>query len=236
VAQEKVIWVVNYDNLDSFLDKCEDVGATAVAIRTDNDVRKAIPAAHDKGMKVYGWRWPSAMHDPAMNEAAKAEALFNQGMDGYFVDPEQNNADSINWDKRGLEALATEFCQAVSEAARGKPFGLTSHYLANRVAPKLPWAAFLKYATALLPQAYWRTSEGVVGHGIPADNYQMAIASWKAIGGDENIIVPMAGELAMATAAEIAEYVQAARNAPALHFYTYGSNVKASVWAAVKRA
>ena len=118
MAQEKVIWVVNYDNLDSFLGKCEDVGATAVAIRTDNDLRKAVPAGHDKGMKVYGWRWPSAMHDPAVNEAAKVEALFNQGMDGYFVDPEQNNADSINWDKRGLDALATEFCQAVSEAAR----------------------------------------------------------------------------------------------------------------------
>ena len=106
MSQEKVIWVVNYNQLADFLRQATAVNATAVAIRTDNDLRKAIPAAHQAGLKVYGWRWPSSMHDPAMNEAAKVKALFDQGLDGYFVDPEMSDQDSINWDKNGLAALA----------------------------------------------------------------------------------------------------------------------------------
>lgn len=236
MSQEKVIWVVNYNRLEDFLDRCTAVGATAVAIRTDNDLRKAIPIAHQAGLKVYGWRWPAALHDPAMNEAAKVKALFGQGLDGYFADPEMSAQDSINWDKNGLAGLADAFCAAISGAAGGKPFGVTSHYLAKRAQPRLPWASFFKYATVLLPQAYWRSTEGVIGHGIPADNYAVAIAAWTAAGGDPAKIVPMAGELGVATAAEVAQYAKAARQAPALHFYAYGPEVRAEVWAAVAKA
>ena len=63
---EKVLWVVNYESLEEFIDKAIFVKATAVAIRTDNDLVKAIPAFNSKGIKVYGWRWPSAKRDAAM--------------------------------------------------------------------------------------------------------------------------------------------------------------------------
>lgn len=236
MSQEKVIWVVNYNQLADFLQQATAVNATAVAIRTDNDLRRAIPAAHQAGLKVYGWRWPSSLHDPAMNEAAKVKALFDQGLDGYFADPEMSDQDNINWDKNGLADLADAFCSAIAGAAQGKPFGVTSHYLAKRAEPRLPWAAFFKYATVLLPQAYWRSTEGVIGHGIPADNYAVSIAAWTAAGGDSAKIVPMAGELGVSTAAEITQYVKAAAQAPALHFYAYGPKIRADVWAAVANA
>ncbi|MGO4700583.1 hypothetical protein [Dyella sp. 2RAB6] len=236
MSQEKVIWVVNYNRLEDFLQQCVAVGATSVAIRTDNDLRKAIPIAHQAQLKVYGWRWPSSLHDPAMNEAAKVKALFDQGLDGYFVDPEMSEQDNIDWDRNGLADLAEEFCSTIARAANGKPFGVTSHYLARRAEPKLPWASFFKYATVLLPQAYWRSTEGVIGHGIPADNYAVAIAAWTAAGGDPARIVPMAGELGVSTAAEIAQYVKAAGTAAALHFYAYEPKIRADVWAAVAKA
>lgn len=236
MSQEKVIWVVNYNRVEDFIRQCVAVGATSVAIRTDNDLRKAIPLGHQANLKVYGWRWPSSLHDPAMNEAAKVKALFDQGLDGYFVDPEMSQQASINWDQSGLAGLAEAFCSTISAAAHGRPFGVTSHYLAKRVEPNLPWASFFKYATVLLPQAYWRSTEGVIGHGIPADNYAVSIAAWTAAGGDPRKIVPMAGELGVSTAAEIAQYVQAAKAAPALHFYAYGPEVRPEVWAAVANA
>lgn len=236
MSQEKVIWVVNYNRLEDFFSQCTAVGATSVAIRTDNDLRKAIPVAHQIGLKVYGWRWPSSLHDPAMNEAVKVKALLDQGLDGYFVDPEMSQQDNIDWNKNGLMDLAEAFCSAVSTAANGRPFGVTSHYLAKRVEPRLPWASFFKYATVLLPQAYWRSTEGVIGHGIPADNYEVAIAAWTAAGGDPARIVPMAGELGVSTATEIEQYAKAASQAPALHFYAYQPKVRADVWAAVAKA
>lgn len=68
--KEKVLWVVNYESLEWFIGRAAYVKASSVAIRTDNDLVKAIPAFHDKGIKVYGWRWPSAKRDAAMREAS----------------------------------------------------------------------------------------------------------------------------------------------------------------------
>ena len=192
---KKILWVVNYDSMQDFLDTAVRVGATGVAIRTDNDVVKAITAFHAPGIQVFGWRWPSAKRDAAMKEAAKALALFEQGMDGYFVDPEGAPGQPYDWDRPGLAPLAAEFCAMVADAAGPRSFGVTSHYRGKKVYPKLPWAAFFKRATVLLPQAYWHVDGGVVGHGLPADNYRVSIDFWQATGGKRALIVPMAGEL-----------------------------------------
>ncbi|MFM0125910.1 hypothetical protein P0D73_45025 [Paraburkholderia sp. RL18-101-BIB-B] len=237
--KSKTIWVVNYDDVNQFLDKAVKIGATAVAIRTDNDMVKAINAFHAKGIKVFGWRWPSAKADPAMNEAKKVVALFGKGLDGYYVDPERKPGKPYDWDQPGLDSLADTFCKAIVSSMQGdQVFGVTSHYRANKVFPKLPWAAFFKHSTVFLPQAYWRSDGGIIGHGEPQDNYDKSIEAWKAAGAPVERIVPMAGELTHATAAEIAAYAAAA-NAKAiesLHFYAYADSVKSSVWNAVAQA
>ena len=237
-ATEKILWVVNYRTLDEFLQKAVAVGATGVAIRTDNNLAKAIPAFHDKNIEVFGWRWPSAMHDPCMVEADRVVNLLANGLDGYFVDPEGAPGKPFDWDKEGLDELADEFCSAITSAAPDKPFGVTSHYRGMKTFPNLPWRTFFQHATVLLPQSYWRSSEGTIGHGIPEDNYRVALDLWTQTGGDKAKIVPMAGELASSTADEIGKHVAeaAAQRIDVLHFYTHESAVKPSVWDAVAAA
>ena len=170
---EKVIWVVNYESLQDFLKQAVSVKATAVAIRTDNDLLKAVPAFHDKEIKVYGWRWPSAKQDAAMKEANKAADLLTKGLDGYFVDPEGAKGKPYDWDPNGLDQLAVKFCKKVKSASSGKPFGIASHYRGKYRHRKLPWASFFKYCNLFLPQAYWRSDFGVIGHGMPDDNQKV---------------------------------------------------------------
>lgn len=235
---DKTLWVVNYDKLDEFVAKSVEVGATGVAIRTDNDVSNAIDVFHKKGIKVYGWRWPSAKLDPAMKEANKVIGLLSEGLDGYFVDPEGAPGKPYDWDVAGLDGLADQFCKAIVSKSGGRPFGVTSHYRAAKVFPKLPWQTFFKHASVLLPQAYWRSTQGTIGHGIPEDNYTTSITFWTNAGGDPKKIVPMAGELAVSTASEVRAYVKAAaaQEIDTLHFYTYEDGVKDSVWQAIAAA
>src|SRR5271165_778172 len=220
-AQEKVLWVVNYRRLQDFIDRSIAVGATAVAVRTDNDVATAIPRLHEKGIRIYGWRWPSAQRDPAMREADGAADLLAKGLDGYFADPEGARGKPFDWDQSGLEQLAEDFCTRITSAAPEKPFGTTSHYRADKVFPKLPWRTFFKHSSILLPQAYWRSDEGTIGHG-PSDNYRVSLDCWVQAGGDPGKIVPMAGELAHVSGTEIDAHVQEAnaQSITRLHFYT----------------
>jgi hypothetical protein len=237
--KEKTLWVVNYDSLDWFIERATFVNASAVAIRTDNNLVRAIPAFHEKNIKVFGWRWPSAKRDAAMKEADKAaDLLANHGLDGYYVDPEGAPGKPYDWDQSGLDRLAKDFCHTVTAAAAGKPFGITSHYRGKKTFAKLPWASFFQFSTVFLPQAYWRSDEGVIGHGIPEDNYRASIVFWTQTGAPEDKLVPMAGELAHATAAEIAAYAQAAeaKGISSLHFYAAEERVKDSVWNAVAQA
>jgi hypothetical protein len=238
MARDKVLWVVGYDKLDDFLDRAVAVGATGVAIRSDNDLGKAITGGHARSLKVYGWRWPAARHDSAMAEAARIVGFLGEGLDGYFVDPESHDATApgLNWNQPGLSPLADKFCRAIVAAGPGKAFGTTSHYLAKATAPNLPWESFFKYSTVLLPQAYWRTTEGPVGHARPAENYAKSRTAWTAAGGDAAKVEPMAGELGVSKVADIVAYAQAATDAgaSALHFYAYGGEVKDDVWHAVR--
>jgi hypothetical protein len=75
----------------------------------------------------------------------------------------------------------------------------------------------------------------VIGHGLPADNYQKSIEFWKAAGGKSAPIVPMAGELGSVTAPELKAHAAAAAAAGirALHFYCHETTVKSAVWQAI---
>ena len=143
---KKVLSVVNYDKLQWFIERATFVKATAVAIRTDNDVAAAIRPFHDKDIQVYGWRWPSAKRDAAMKEAGKAVDLFAKGLDGYYVDPEGEDGKPYDWNQAGLEGLAEDFCKAITSASPTKPFGTTSHYRGKKTFGKLPWSSFFKYS------------------------------------------------------------------------------------------
>lgn len=236
--REKVLWVVAYGALAPFLQRALAVGATAVAIRTDNDLAQAIPACHRAGIKVYGWRWPSARREAALQEAANVAAWYRRGLDGYYVDPEGDPGQPWDWNRPGLEQLAEDFCRAIVGAGPGKPFGVTSHYRAGQAFANLPWAAFFKYASVLLPQAYWKSSHGTIGTGSPAGNYKAALDCWVKSGAPLARIAPMAGELACSSAEQIAAYAAQARaeHIAALHFYTHQDGVAESVWDALARA
>jgi hypothetical protein len=100
---------------------------------------------------------------------------------------------------------------------------------------KLPWVSYFKYATVFLPQAYWRSAEGPIGHGKPRGNYKESIAAWKDCGASPAKIVPMAGEIAHVTPAEICEYAAVATesNVSALHFYACEDGIDKEVWKAI---
>jgi hypothetical protein len=235
MAFSKTLWVVNYDKLADFVADAVAAKVTGVAIRTDNDLDAAIQAFHARNIKVFGWRWPSAKEDAAMKEAAKVVGLLGRGLDGYYVDPEGEPGKPYDWDRPGLGPLASKFSKAITDAAHGKPYGVTSHYRAKAQHKNLPWAQFFEHATVLLPQAYWRVEGGVVGHGDPADNYRQSIKFWKAAGGKQDRIAPMAGEIAFAKPAELKAYAkEATANGVAdLHFYTATETIKPATWAAI---
>ena len=235
---DKVLWVVNYNSLSKFLQRALAAKVTAVAIRTDNDIAQAINPFHNAGLKVYGWRWPSAQKNSAMAEAHKAATLLTNGMDGYFADPEGEPGKPFDWDQPGLDQLADDFCTAIKSAAGGKPLGVTSHYLGKKVFPNLPWASFFQHADVFLPQAYWRVAGGVVHHGKPAENYRTSIQAWIQTGAVQGKIQPMAGELVHVSGPEIGQYAAEAttEGVSVLHFYTDENGVAPAVWNAIAQA
>ena len=239
-TDEKVLWVNDYNSVTQFIQRAVAANATAVAVRTrnSNNIPQAIVAAHAANLKIYGWRWPYAEAVAAMAEADRAVTFLNQGMDGYFVDPEGDPGQPWDWDQSGLDQLAHNFCTRIKQAAGTKPLGVSSHYRAREIFPRLPWAAFFQHADVLLPQAYWRTSFGTVGQGDPAQNYQRSIQAWVQTGGVQAKIVPMAGELRRVSGPETTQYATAAQTAgiQSLHFYTDEPGIDSGVWDAIRQA
>jgi hypothetical protein len=236
--EEKVLWVVNYSDLDWFVERATFVKATAVAIRTDKDLDKAIATFHAKGIKVYGWRWPSAERERALKEAKNVVDLLGKGLDGYYVDPEGEPGKHYDWNQKNLESVAEDFCKTITAVSTGKPFGTTSHFRGKKVFDKLPWGSFFKYSNVFLPQSYWKSEGGLINGGDPKKNYLESLDEWEAIKAPRDKIVPMAGELAFSTAKQIEEYAQLAQaqGVSSLHFYTATKDVKADVWNAVAQA
>ena len=231
----KTLWAVGYSSLSRFIQIAQSIGASEVAIRTDNNLERAIDRFHEVGIGVIGWRWPSAERARAMIEADRAKKFFDLGMDGYYVDPEGAPGEHYDWDQQGLEGGASDFCSAIVAAAAGRRFGVTSHFRGKFQHRNLPWAQFFEQADVLLPQSYWRTSKGTVKGGDPAANYREGISSWVATGGSLSLICPMAGELASVQGVELNSYgAQATQSGVAAgHFYTYDDKVTDDVWATV---
>jgi Putative peptidoglycan binding domain len=237
-SREKILWVVDYNSLAQFIQRAVAAKVTAVAVRTSNNMPEAIAAAHAANLKIYGWRWPSAQPNGAMAEANRAATLLTQGLDGYFADPEGEPGQPFDWNQPGLADLANQFCTTIKSAAGTKPLGVTSHFLAKQRFPNLPWAAFFQHADVLLPQAYWRVSDGPVHHANPVENFRDSIQAWVAAGGVKEKIQPMAGELRRVTGAEIGQYVGEANNQgiTTLHFYTDEAGITEDVWNAIAQA
>jgi len=58
-AKNKVLWTVRLPGIHNFLLQAQAAKVTAVAIRTtENNLSESIPAFHDAGMRVFGWRFP----------------------------------------------------------------------------------------------------------------------------------------------------------------------------------
>jgi hypothetical protein len=239
VKTAKVLWVVNYpnDSLDSFIEMASFIGATAVAIRTDNDLDTAIPRFHSTDTKVYGWRWPSADRVKALAEAQKVVDWYGRGLDGYYVDIGGASGHHYDWNLDGLAPIAKEFCEKITQADSHKPFGITSHFQATKIYRKLPWTTFFQYSNVLLPQAYWKVASGLVNGGNPSQNYDASLVEWSTAGGSLSMIVPMAGELEFSTPENINSYAKEAaqQGRTELHFYAATKNVPSAVWEAIKQ-
>lgn len=239
VKTSKVLWVVQYPDasLDSFIEMASFIGATAVAIRTDNDLAAAISMFHSTGTKVYGWRWPSTDPTESLAEAQRVVEWYQHGLDGYFVNPEGAPGQQDDWNLEGLGPIAQAFCETITQADPQKPFGTTSHCRAAKIFSKLPWTTFFQYSTVLLPQAHWKVAGEWVNGGDPPQIYDASLVEWMAAGGARSAIMPVAGELEFSTPEHIISYAQEAaqQGKTELHFYAATKNVPAAVWEAIKQ-
>lgn len=243
----KALWALDVNTAaaeKALFSRAAAAGCGVICVRSPSKrLPGLIARAHKAGLKVYAWRWPAVTPQPhstthyyADDEADfVAKTLIPSGLDGYMVDPESDSAGAANdWNAKKHAKLAARFCKTILSAATARAsgfrFGTTSGciYPSSRGKPNIPWAEFSAASELLLPQSYWRIKNN---HGDPVDinvgTPEKAIArgltAWRIIA-KRKPVVPMAGELAMITAAEIAAY-GAAMTAAGLreaHFYIDG--------------
>jgi hypothetical protein len=251
VFATKVLWVVNIANATAeaaIAAHAQAAGIDTVCIRsTSADLANAIGRFHGRGFKVYSWRWPAmkpttvAAHYFAPDEANfVVDKLIPAGLDGYIADPESDQDGAVNdWDVAGLGTLAKAFCDRIKQGAADAGlvnfrFGVTSGcgYPSDRT--KMPWAEFVAASNVLLPQSYWRVTGGSANGGTPDKAITRGLTAWKPIAQGKPI-VPMAGELAHITAAELAAYGNRmqSENIPEGHFYVDTGTISAAVWTAI---
>jgi hypothetical protein len=210
-----------------------------------------IPTFHTAGMKVYGWMWASVIPNQPHHKYARDEAthvatnLIPNGLDGYIFDVESDDGHPPtphDWDRTDVEdltALANFYTHTIKTAfvQRGTPYrlGMTSHARGFSNYPGIPWQPFLAVSDALYPQTYWRYDSGSFPHkqcideaadphnpshgkGTPG---QAVINGYTDYTPKGKPIIPVAGEIGCATAAEMTLFGQliTARGAPEAHFY-----------------
>ena len=254
IFKKKVLWTVfmrNEAEESRLFDHAIKSGATGVAIRTSNRrLLASISRFHEKGIEVYGWRWPNRKQGSsipnlyAIDQANYvAEKLIPAGMDGYYADIESDGNGALNdWNDASLRALATEFCGIIRDAApRNFFFGLTSGCRQPTSRPNIPWASFQPFVEAILPQTYWRWKnpstgkiQGING-GSPASAISFGKTSWRSRY-PSKALIPMAGEIQHVTESEIHEYgrLLKAEGVAEVHSYTDNSNVSGTVLRALK--
>ena len=168
----KVLWAVDSE-IKLVVDAANYIRAQAVCIRTTNkDLKRSIGSIKSQGIDVYGWRWPTVipidpgedlLHRYAMNEAAYVRTLIDEGLDGYIVDPECDNARKIDcWNNK--KALAAEFCDAIKLYGRRNNskflFGTTLGGEYPTYFDQIPWSEFISHSDAAFPQCYWVGDHG----------------------------------------------------------------------------
>jgi len=213
----KYLWIVKMDTQvteTQFAKHALAIGASGVCIRTSSTrLATSIKNFKQLGLRVYGWRWPSATTAGATAEANRvAGTLIPAGLDGYIVDPESDGPGANDWNQPGLGPLAANFCKIIRTAG-GKKFviGTTSGcaYPAPGGKPNIPWKEFFAASDILLPQTYWRwTNKGKVSDingGTPAKAIKRGMAAWQPKS-QVTPILPMLGEADVVTPQEIANY------------------------------
>ena len=245
----KVLWIVGMSQPAEvrLLAHAQAGRMDGVCIRTDNTrLPSAIARFHQRGLKVYGWRWPAVVPKPhsrthyyAADEAMYvAEQLIPKGLDGYIIDPESEPGSPDNdWNKTSLAPLARSFCRTIRDAAvaAGRDdfvFGVTSgcDYPTSR--RRIPWAEFVAASDALFPQTYWRWTNPAthriqnINGGTPDRAIDKGLASWRRLPGNKPI-VPMAGEIDVIAVDEIPSYAArvAAEGVDQYHFYADSDDV-----------
>ncbi len=240
------------------LARAQQMGATAVCVRTDNAaLPAAIPVFHAAGIGVRGWRWPAVQPGPhgaphyyALDEAQYlTTVLMPAGLDGYVFDIESDGPGQVNdWSAAAHQPLAQAFCTQITNAiAAGVPtcagpfrLGLTAgcQQPAPGNNPNIPWATFVQSCDALYPQAYWRASlpggPKPIHGGTPESSFGKATVAWSPIAAGKPLVC-MAGELGLITAQEIAAYGEIAANQEELHFYADLGGADASVLTAISQ-
>jgi hypothetical protein len=240
----KVLWIVSLEDADDEKLFTQDVVAAnidTVCIRTDSPMFPGIIGRfHALRKTVWAWRWPGVIPSNTGTYYALGQSeyvaniLIPNGLDGYIIDPESDKAgpndhqhDGNDWNQKALAPIAQQFCSTIRNAAQGKTFlfGTTSGcaYPSPEGKPDIPWNAFFGASDALYPQCYWRmTLNGptAINGGTPTKAIARGLSAWKPLSMDKPII-PMAGEIDLATPAEIAEYGQQlqAMNVNEAHFY-----------------
>ncbi len=253
----KILWLISIGSnaTQHIVQHAQAAGADTVCIRTSNpSLPAAIPVLHEAGIDVFGWRWPAVKPTPnrkshyfADDEANYVvQKLIPAGLDGYIVDPESDHpGDTNDWNHSSLAPLAKKFCETIKVGASGNAafhFGITSGctYPSAGEKPFIPWAEFVAASDALYPQTYWRWTNPTTGKpqsingGTPKAAIAIGRASWTRIAAGKPII-PMAGELNVITADEIAAYgLASAETAGELHFFADSDGVPANNYAAIK--
>ena len=256
--KSKVLWVNKFGSAKEeadFASHAHSAGVDTVCIRSAHGgFPNSIMHFHSIGLKVFAWRWPAVVptstspHYYALDEAAfVANVLIPAGLDGYVADPESDKAGAENdWDDDSHAPLASQFCSIIKTAAAktGKQFvfGTTSgcNYPAPTGKPHIPWTEFFAASDILLPQTYWRWTNGHgdvtgINGGTPTKAIDRGNAAWKpkSLG---KPIIPMAGELDVIAPAEIAEYALDLVKAGVAqaHFYTDNYQVPPANFAAIK--
>jgi hypothetical protein len=255
---KKVLWIVSMDNPADEKRFSQHVGAAGidtVCIRTDSPMLPdTIGRFHALGKKVWAWRWPGVIPKntgtySALNQARYvANVLIPAGLEGYIVDPESDHVgDNNDWNQKKLARIAQQFCKIIRDGANGKPFlfGTTSGCTFPVGKPDIPFAEFFAGSDALYPQTYWRAMEydktlgkdvpTAIHGGTPAESMKRGLAAWTP-GSLGKPIMPMAGEINIATAAEIASYgvALAEQGASEANFYADETDVKPEVLEAIK--
>jgi hypothetical protein len=259
----KVLWIVSLeDDGDEalFTQHVSDAGIDTVCIRTDSPMFPGIIGRfHALNKTVWAWRWPGVVPSNngtyyALRQAEYvANTLIPNGLDGYIVDPESDKTgpndhqhDSNDWNQESLAPIAQQFCSTIKAAAQGRRFlfGTTSGcaYPSPQGKPDIPWNEFFSASDALYPQCYWRmTLDGPtsINGGTPKSAIARGLAAWQPLSAGKPVI-PMAGEIDLATPAEIVQYGQQlqAMNVTEAHFYADiadpNKGVPPAVFAAIK--